>query len=152
MEINWICKKFKELTIDELYDIIEARMEVFVVEQECVYQDLDGHVDKISDHIFCYNEDGILAAYARVVPKGTTFPELAIGRIITTKVARGTGMGAKLMHRCYEYIDAVFGNQDIRIGAQQYAIPFYEGVGFEVVKGTEYIEDDIPHVEMIKKA
>jgi len=146
---KFIFKKFNELTIDELYDFMKARVDVFVVEQTCPNPELDGEKDKISDHIFSYLDIGEIGAYARIVPAGKSFDEIAIGRIITTENARGTGLGFELMQECIKFIESNYGKQDIRIGAQVYAIPFYNKVGFIEQAGTEYIEDEIPHVEMI---
>lgn len=148
--INWIIKSFSELTIEELYAIMEARVKVFVVEQNCPYQELDGEKDRISEHIFCYQEDSTIGAYARIVPPKKSFHEVSIGRILTSNESRGSGLGFTLMNESIAFIEKKYGHCPIRIGAQVYAIPFYEKIGFKSVEGKEYLEDNIPHVEMLR--
>jgi len=146
--ITWSCKHFKELTNEELYEIFRLRMEVFVVEQNCPYQDADGK-DLKSFHVQG-KENGKLLAYTRIVPPGVSYAEPSIGRVITSKEARGTGAGKILMSRSIDYLKKEFGDIPIRIGAQAYLQKFYEGFGF-VKEGDGYLEDGIPHFIMLRK-
>ncbi|MCB1558899.1 MAG: GNAT family N-acetyltransferase [Alphaproteobacteria bacterium] len=139
-------KKFYDLTHDELFDIYQARAEVFVVEQNCVYQDFDEY-DKQAYHIMISDGDN-LAAYARIIPAGLKYQEHAIGRVLTLSFARGKGVGRILMEACLDCVKRI-DNGDIRISAQSYLRKFYESYGFEVV-GNEYLEDGIPHLEMLR--
>lgn len=139
-----IVKHFDELTAIELYEIMQARAEVFIVEQNCAYQDLDG-VDKEAYHVFL-KEDGKLVAYLRVVDKGKRLNEVSIGRVISLK--RRCGLGSNLMKLGLRVAKEKFNAEKIMIGAQVQAKPFYESVGFRQISG-EYLEDGIPHVYMI---
>jgi ElaA protein len=146
MQFTIITKFFYDLTHDELFDIYQARAEVFVVEQNCVYQDVDDY-DKQSFHVMVRDESK-LAAYCRVIPAGLKYQEWAIGRVLTMPHARGKGVGRILMDTSLNTIKNN-GGGDIRISAQSYLRKFYEGYGFQVV-GDEYLEDNIPHFEMLK--
>ena len=139
-----VIKKFEELTLDELYEILRARAEIFVVEQTCPYQDLDG-VDKEAYHVYL-KEDEHIVAYLRVVDKGKRLDEVSIGRVISLK--RRCGLGSELMKIGLRIAKEKFGAKVIKIGAQAYAKPFYESVGFRQISG-EYLEDGIPHIYMI---
>lgn len=141
------CKPFYELTNIELYAIMRLRNEVFVVEQQCVFQDADNK-DQQCHHLMLWN-DSYLAAYARLVPAGISFAETSIGRIITNSKFRGNGTGKVLMTLAIQESEKLFGSGPIRIGAQVYALPFYERFGFKA-DGAEYDEDGIPHVEMVR--
>lgn len=139
-------KHFNELTAIELYRILRARAEIFVVEQDCVYQDLDNK-DLNAWHVWYEDEDGV-AAYCRVLDKGVSYPdEGSIGRVITVK--RGTGLGYKIMMEGIRIAKEKFGQTALRISAQQYAQGFYEKCGFARVS-EPYLEDDIPHVQMLR--
>jgi len=146
MSHQTISKNFYDLTHDEVFDIYQARSEVFVVEQNCVYQDVDDY-DKKSFHVMVYEEDK-LAAYCRVIPAGLKYLEWAIGRVLTMPHARGKGVGRVLMDDALNVIKHN-GGENIRISAQSYLCKFYESYGFKVV-GEEYMEDNIPHFEMLK--
>lgn len=139
-----VVKYFNELTLDELYEILRARAEVFIVEQNCVYQDVD-EVDKEAYHVYLRDE-GKIVAYLRVVDKDKRLDEVSLGRVISLK--RRIGLGTKLMEIGIRVAREKFGAKKIKIGAQAYATPFYEGVGFRQISG-EYLEDGIPHVYMI---
>ena len=139
-----LIKHFNELTADELYDILAARAEVFVVEQNCAYQDLDG-IDKNAYHVY-YKEDGKIVAYLRVIDKGERLDEVSIGRVISLK--RRCGLGSALMREGLRVAKEKFGATKVKIGAQLYAKPFYESVGFKQISG-EYLEDGIPHIYML---
>ncbi len=143
MTLTWYLRACHELTLDQLYAIVALRERVFVVEQHCPYQDADGY-DQASRHLWAERE-GAIVAYLRVVPAGTRFPELSIGRVITAPEARGTGLGRELMRRGIE----AAGGVPIRIGAQAHLEKFYSELGF--VRSSEiYDEDGIPHVYMIR--
>ncbi len=147
--MNWIVKKFDELTLDELYAILRLRNEVFVVEQNCVYQDLDDK-DKAAWHLMGWHDDK-LAAYTRLLPPGVSYSNPAIGRVVTSPLVRNTGLGRILMQQSIEHCEKLFGKTAISLGAQLYLKKFYESLGFEVSSG-EYLEDGIPHVDMTRKA
>lgn len=137
-------KRFDELTPRELYDILRLRVDVFVVEQQCPYPELDGK-DPACLHLYYRDEDGI-QAYLRVVPAGVSYAEASIGRVVSRK--RRCGLATSLLHEGIRMAREVFGAQDIRIGAQLYARRLYEGVGFRQVS-EEYLEDGITHIEML---
>ncbi len=140
-------KHFSELTTMELYRILRARAEIFVVEQDCPYQDLDNK-DLNAWHVWYEDEDGV-AAYCRVLDKGVSYEEEgSIGRVITVK--RGTGLGLKVMQAGIRIAKEKFGQTSLRISAQQYAQGFYEKCGFVRVS-EPYPEDNIPHVQMLRK-
>jgi ElaA protein len=145
VELTWHVRTFAELAIAELYAIMALRQRVFVVEQNCAYQDADG-VDAASRHLWA-DRGGAIAAYLRIVPAGVKFPELSIGRVITAPEARGTGLGRELMKRGIAAAGAV----PIRIGAQAHLEKFYGELGF-VRASDVYDEDGIPHIEMIRPA
>ena len=148
-QLNYTLKAFNELTLNELYDILALRQEIFIVEQNCPYQDAD-YLDQKCWHVLGRDEDDTIVAYTRLVPMGLAYAEYhAIGRVITASRARGKGIGAELMVRSILWAKEHLG-QKIKISAQVYAIPFYEKLGFEVT-GPEYLEDDIPHSAMILK-
>ncbi|MBE6678610.1 MAG: GNAT family N-acetyltransferase [Ruminococcaceae bacterium] len=136
-------KKFKELTAEELYDIIKLRNAVFVVEQNCVYQDLDGK-DKNAFHVTLSDDEGI-QAYLRVLDGGVSYKEPSLGRIISAK--RRMGLGTAVVKAGIEVAKEKYGASLIRISAQVQAMPFYESLGFTAVSEV-YDEDGIPHREM----
>ena len=136
-------KSFQELTTDELYELLRVRSEVFVVEQNCVYQDLDGD-DQKSIHLWL-TVNGKVVALARVCPAGTHMKEISIGRVITTE--RGKGYGKKIMLHAIEAATEHFGATLIDIEAQEYAKGFYESVGFRQSSET-FMLDGIPHIKM----
>lgn len=144
--MNIYIKRFRELTVEELYKILKIRSEVFVVEQNCIYQDCDNK-DKDSYHLFIMDEDEVLA-YLRILEKGISYKEASIGRVISNKKYRGKGFGKLAMIKAIEFIKNTLNENRVRISAQEYAVPFYESIGFKVVSET-YLEDDIPHVEML---
>ena len=137
-------KTFKELTTEELYELLRVRSEVFVVEQNCVYQDMDGD-DHQSIHLWLTVNDKVVAL-ARVCPAGTHMKEISIGRVITTE--RGKGYGKQIMLHAIDAAVKHFGATIIDIEAQEYAKGFYESVGFRQSSET-FILDGIPHIKMI---
>ena len=136
-------KSFQELTVDELYELLRVRSEVFVVEQNCVYQDLDGD-DQTSVHLWLTVADKVVAL-ARVCPAGTHMQEVSIGRVITTE--RGKGFGKQIMLYAIEAAKEHFNATLIAIEAQEYAKGFYESVGFRQSSDT-FMLDGIPHIKM----
>ena len=136
-------KSFKELTVDELYELLRVRSEVFVVEQDCVYQDMDGD-DQKSIHLWL-TVAGKVVALARVCPAGTHMKEISIGRVITT--VRGKGYGNQIMLHAIDAAKEHFGAKQIDLEAQEYAKGFYESVGFKKSSET-FILDGIPHIKM----
>lgn len=148
MQLNWRLKAFVELSNYELYEVLKLRSKVFVVEQNCVFQDMDDKDTKCL-HLLGF-ADGALVAYSRLVPAGVSYKEMAIGRVVTDPDYRRKGMGKELMELSIEKIIDSFGNSPIRIGAQLYLKDFYERFGFNI-NSPEYLEDGIPHVEMLRK-
>lgn len=148
MKLNWILKKFEALTPYELYDIMWLRNEVFVVEQNCVYQDAD-YKDQKGWHYMGVDEEGKLMSYVRLLPPGISYDEPSIGRVLTNPSARGTGVGRFLMQQAIEQCKALFGDVPIKIGAQFYLLKFYSSLGF-VQTSEIYLEDNIEHIEMIR--
>jgi len=147
MSIKWKIKPFEALTVTELYDILQLRSRVFVVEQNCVYLDLDGK-DKLALHLFGIYEDKIVA-HARLFKAGITFDNASIGRVVVDPDYRDRKWGHDLMQNAIAGIQQHFGESQITIGAQLYLKRFYESQGF-VQSSEMYLEDDIPHIEMIK--
>jgi ElaA protein len=146
----WTWKRFDELSLGELYEILKVRQQVFTVEQNCVYQDVDG-LDNVSWHLFARladAKDGAIQAYLRVVEPGYKYQEPSIGRVMTVAAARGTGAGKMLMANAMTHIAVEFPGARVRISAQLYLKVFYEGFGFQAVS-EPYAEDDIPHIEMV---
>lgn len=146
MQLNWIIKKFEELTASELYSVMQLRNEVFVVEQNCVYQDADDK-DRLSLH-FCGWDNEKLVAYTRIIPPGVSYTEASIGRVVTSPAYRNTGAGRQLMQESISRTFGQFNCPAIKIGAQLYLKKFYQLLGF-VQSSEEYLEDGIPHIEMI---
>ena len=144
MKLRWIDRAFGELSALDLYTIIALREAVFVVEQNCPYQDADG-VDPISRHVWAEDESSAILAYLRIVPAGAKFGEVSIGRVITAPAARGTGLGKTLMRHGLALAGAV----PVRIGAQAHLEKFYGDLGF-VRTSDVYDEDGIPHIEMLR--
>lgn len=140
-------KPFATLTPYELYAVIRLRNEVFVVEQNCVFQDADNK-DQHCHHLLLWDND-TLVAYARLLPKGLAYEEMSIGRIISAPAYRGTGAGKLLVQKALEACKELFGEGSIKIGAQLYLKKFYETFGF-IQTSDVYDEDGIDHIEMMK--
>ncbi|WBL25684.1 GNAT family N-acetyltransferase [Zunongwangia sp. HGR-M22] len=145
MEI--LVKQFNELSLKDLYDILQLRSEVFVVEQDCVYQDIDGK-DADALHIIGKKNNEIVA-YTRCFDKGFYFEEAAIGRVVVKMNQRKYGYGHDIMKASLKAIKEHFNTEGIRLSAQQYLIKFYENHGF-TTEGEGYLEDGIPHIAMVK--
>ena len=141
-------KTYSELTKDELYRILQLRAEVFVVEQECAYLDVDG-LDQKAFHVIGTSANGI-CAYTRIFKAGDYFDEPSIGRVVVSRADRGKFFGKEIMEASLRFIDQHFENRDTLISAQLYLRKFYEELGF-LTEGEEYLEDDIPHIKMRRK-
>jgi len=149
--MNWHIKRFGELSTDELYDFLKLRIDVFVVEQTCFYPDLDD-LDRHNEtlHLFCYQNDK-MAAYLRILAKGQSYDDYpSIGRVIIAPQARGKGFGHELMEKAIDACQEHFPSQDIKISAQEHLEKYYNKHNFVRVSDM-YLEDDIPHIAMIKK-
>lgn len=145
----WRLMSFEDLRVGELYELLRLRSEVFVVEQRCIFLDIDGD-DRKANHLLGV-QGGELKAYARCFGPGVKATEASIGRVATHPSARGIGLGHVLMGQAVAAVSQVWGPQAIRIGAQAHLAGFYAKHGF-VDMGQPYIEDDIPHMEMIRPA
>ena len=145
----WSIKKFDELSTKELYAILKERTDVFVVEQACPYPELDGK-DFASYHLF-KEQDGEIVAYLRVLPAGVSYDEASIGRVLVKQNYRGQGLAQQLLEKALCFLEDELHETTIKIQAQDYLRKFYGSFGFEVISET-YLEDDIPHVDMLKKA
>ena len=144
--IDWKFKHFNELDNNELYEILTLRSKVFVVEQKCIYLDTDDK-DQKSWHLYGYI-DHKLIAYSRILPPGISYNEASIGRVVTDPDYRNNGYGIDLMKLAIEKTKSQFNVSQIKISAQCYLLKFYTELGF-TTSSHEYLEDDIPHVEMI---
>lgn len=144
---HWTCKKFEALLPAELYDCLRLRSEIFVVEQSCIFLDMDNN-DQQCYHLMGWH-NGRLAAYSRLVPPGVIYTEASIGRVLSSPLVRGTGAGKELMQQSIKKVYELFGNDTIKIGAQFYLKKFYESFGF-VQTGNIYVEDGIEHIYMLK--
>lgn len=147
MQLHWLLKRFDELTPYQLYAILQLRNEVFVVEQNCVFQDADDK-DQNSYHLMGFL-DNKLVAYTRLVPAGVSYEQASIGRVVTSPSVRRSGAGKLLMQQSIDSLYALFGKVPIKIGAQLYLQHFYESFGFKRVSDI-YLEDGIEHIYMIK--
>jgi ElaA protein len=145
-ELRWQWCRLGELSAEQVYAVLAARVAIFVVEQNCAYQDLDG-LDGDAEHLIAWS-DSEVAGYLRVLGPGTRFGDPSIGRIITTKPFRGTGLGRDLVAKGLERTRMRYPGQPVRISAQKYLEKFYRHFGFVTVS-EPYLEDDIPHVEMV---
>ncbi|AOW08871.1 GNAT family N-acetyltransferase [Flavobacterium gilvum] len=148
MAIEWKIKAFEALSADELYDILQLRSRIFVVEQNCVYLDPDGK-DKVALHLFGAF-DGKIVAHARLFKPGITFDNASIGRVVVDSDYRNRKWGQELMKKAIDGIQEHFDESQITIGAQLYLKKFYESLGF-VQSSEMYLEDDIPHIEMVRE-
>ncbi len=144
--MEWKLKSFDELSQDELYDILKLRVEVFVVEQNCPYQDLDDK-DKLSYHLFLQDNDEIIAV-SRIIPEKISYDEMSIGRVVVKKTHRGSGISKTMMNKAIKFIIDEFKKDKIRLSGQAYLIDFYEDLGFKKVSDM-YLEDGIEHFEFL---
>lgn len=141
-------KKFNELSIQELYSLLKLRSEIFVVEQDCVYQDLDGK-DAKALHVIGINNNEVVA-YTRIFKPGDYFDIASIGRVAVHKDYRKYGYGKDIMQASINAVNEEFKEQQIKISAQTYLDKFYTELGFKAI-GEGYLEDGIPHIQMVKK-
>lgn len=149
MAIHWRWAHFSKLNAEELYQILQLREQVFVLEQQCLYQDIDG-IDRKAWHLSAANEANELIAYLRVIAPGIKFNEPSIGRVVTKASYRGLGLGKSLLKKGIQQTHGQFPQTDIRISAQRHLADFYRSFRFESI-GEQYLEDGIPHIEMILK-
>lgn len=140
-----LCKKFEELTLEELYEILKLRSEVFVVEQNCIYNDIDGK-DKTSFHVII-KENNEITAYLRVLPPGISYENASLGRVLVAKDARGMGYAKAIVTEGINCVLRNFNTNKITIGAQEYLKDFYSEFGFKPISEV-YDEDGIPHLDM----
>jgi len=148
--MEWILKKYNELTLDEFHNILQLRISVFVVEQDCPYQELDGK-DSIAYHLFAFAEENPsqIIAYTRIFKPGDYYEKAAIGRVVVHPDFRKDGLGYELIVKSISHIKKLFKTTKIKIGAQTYLKKFYNSLGF-TKEGEDYIEDGIPHIYMVK--
>lgn len=145
--MSWKLKAFHDLSVTELYRIMKARIDVFVVEQECPYHEADNR-DLESYHLFLEEENEI-AAYCRLIPKGVVYKEASIGRVLVAKGKRGKGHAVQLFDKAIEVMDEDWKEPAIKIQAQAYLREFYGSYGFKEISKV-YLEDNIPHVDMVR--
>ena len=146
-KIIWQTKAFKDLSVDEYFEILHLRTAIFVVEQDCPYQEVD-EKDRLSFHLFGRAENEEVIAVTRILPQGVSYNEISIGRVALKKEYRGKGIADELMKETFQFIENELGQQPIRISAQKYLLNYYNKHGFKQV-GKGYLEDNIPHIEMI---
>lgn len=144
--MNWKLKSFNELSTHELYGILQVRTQVFVVEQECPYLEVDGK-DLHAYHLY-KEENGKVVAYARLLPAGVSYKEASIGRVLVKDDYRGKGLASELVKRGLDFIHDELGERTVKIQAQEYLREFYGSFGFRAITET-YLDDGIPHVDMI---
>jgi len=144
----WYLKAFDELSTKELYAILKERTNVFVVEQNCPYLEVDGK-DEASYHLF-KEVNGDIAAYLRILPPGVSYTESSIGRVLVKKEYRGQGLAYEMMQKGIDFIHNELQHRDIKIQAQDYLRAFYGSFGFKAVSDV-YLEDNIPHIDMVMK-
>ena len=150
--LQWDVKSFQELSVSQFFDVLQLRINVFVVEQQCAYPELDEH-DRHAEtrHLAGYDASGQLMAYARILPAGLRFSEVSLGRFVVRKDARGQGIGHQLLSVALKEIQSSWPGHAIQISAQDYLEKFYGQYGFARVSDV-YLEDGIRHVEMVRKA
>jgi ElaA protein len=144
--MEWHIKTFDQLSADELYRILQLRVDVFVVEQECAYRELDGH-DRSAFHLYAAAGNEI-AAYARILPPGTVYRELSIGRVLVHNAFRRQGLATELVKRALKFVQDDAKESTVKIQAQEYLTDFYRSFGFKPVSEV-YMDEGIPHVDMI---
>ncbi|MFP5393125.1 MAG: GNAT family N-acetyltransferase [Gammaproteobacteria bacterium] len=148
---QWQCLPFDALPLADLYEVLATRQQVFILEQQCFYDDFDGR-DQLAHHLLGWHVvDGQrrLGAYLRILAPGAKYAEMSLGRVLTAQAARGTGMGRELLRRGIAHAEALYPGQRIRIGAQLYLEAFYSSFGFQTVSAP-YDEDGILHIDMLR--
>ena len=146
--MKWFLKTFNELTLDEFHSILKLRIDIFVVEQNCPYPELDNK-DKFAYHFFCMHNNEVIA-YTRIFKPGDYYKESAFGRVVVHQRFRKQKIGKQLIKKTIDETYQLFGKIPVKIGAQTYLKKFYQSFGFEQIE-TEYLEDGIPHIYMILK-
>lgn len=146
--MNWQIKRFDELTSTELYDMIKLRLEVFIGEQGCSYEDLDDR-DKQGYHVFLYDNDEVIAC-CRILDAGVAYEEISIGRVCVHKNYRKQGIAQSMMKEAMAFIKTKDKEASVKISAQSYIIPFYEHLGFKIISDA-YLEEGIEHRKMLWK-
>jgi ElaA protein len=146
--MHWLCLKFSELSTTQLYQLLKLRVDVFVVEQNCPYPELDDkdHQDGVY-HLLGYQDEQLVAC-ARLLAPGISYPQVSLGRIANAQKYRKHGLGKKLLNTALAQCERLWPQQDIQIGAQLYLISFYENFNFKR-HSQDYLEDDIPHLDML---
>ena len=147
MKFEHQVKSFQELSLEEFHDIIALRIQIFIIEQNCPYQEVDGK-DKLAHHLFFKNETDEIIAITRILPQGISYEEVAIGRVVVHEDYRGTGLGNQLMSDSMKFVRDKYGEVPVRLSAQKHLENYYGNHGFKST-GKEYLEDGIPHVEML---
>ncbi|GIU53898.1 GNAT family N-acetyltransferase [Shewanella sp. KT0246] len=147
--MQWKLLSFNEFSLDELYEVLKLRVDVFVVEQNCPYPELDNK-DRLpgAKHLLGLNPQGELIAYTRILPAGVSYPEASIGRVIIAESGRGKGIAHALMQRSIDVVKDLWPQENIQIGAQQHLNQFYQQQGF-INNSEMYLEDGIPHIDML---
>ena len=146
MALDWRTITFGELTPAELYAILQLRQDVFIIEQDCIYPDLD-NLDPMAAHMSAWRDSEIMA-YQRCLPPGVSYPESSLGRIVVAQAGRGLQLGRELVQRGIDYNRSCWPLSNIQIGAQAHLQDFYGSLGFTPL-GAEYIEDGIAHRHMV---
>ncbi|PKP40740.1 MAG: GNAT family N-acetyltransferase [Bacteroidetes bacterium HGW-Bacteroidetes-12] len=145
--MEWKIAAFNQLSVEELFDVYYLRTKIFVVEQNCPYQEVD-EKDKLAYHVMGFLKNEIIAV-ARILPHNISYPQVSIGRVAVEKNKRGKDVAHQLMLQCLQFIEQKFGKTPIKISAQQYLVEFYKKYGFLPIE-EGYLEDDIPHIAMIR--
>ena len=145
--MQWLCLPFEQLTTHQLYDLLKLRVDVFVVEQNCPYPELDDNDRQAGTHHLLGYQDDKLVAYLRLLPPGATYANTSIGRVLTAECMRGTGIGHELLQLGLAQAERLWPDQTIDIGAQSHLQSYYSRYGFEAIS-AEYLEDGIPHIDM----
>ena len=149
LDLHWKCYQFHQFETHQLYELIKFRIDIFVVEQQCPYSELDDKDNHLGTrHLLAYSNSSLIA-YARLLPPNLSYAEASIGRFAVIESERRRGIGTDLLNKSINEINRIWPNSSIRISAQDYLQHFYENAGFEKVSDM-YLEDDIPHIEMLK--
>jgi len=148
MVVQWTSSTLAALDATTLHRVYQLRQNVFVLEQNCLYADIDA-LDEQAIHVLGVDAEQQLVAYLRILPPGAQYAEPAIGRVVVAQSARGKGVGRELIEEGIRLTHQHFANANIRLSAQSHLVALYEAVGFESV-GEPYLEDDIPHQEMLR--
>jgi len=147
-ELTWEVKSFNELSTDTLFAVLQIRQEIFVIEQACIYPDID-ELDKQAWHLIGWDDAESIAAYARLTAPGIRYPQASIGRVLIAQNMRGKGLANNLMQRAITFIEEKYPGQPIKIGAQTYLEQFYHQLGFTTISDA-YDEDGIMHIDMLR--